>query len=151
MSQNEIRGGCLCGAVRYECSAAPIVSLVCHCRDCQKSSGAPMVAVLFVPRESVSIQGVLKQFSSPGSSGKLTERHFCGECGSSVFGVAGAMPQFMAICSGSLDDSSWVKPQAQCWTARKQNWLDAISSGQDSAESMMTFDTIPDFKKMMGR
>ena len=32
-------GGCLCGAVRYECTADAIFMGNCHCRDCQKASG----------------------------------------------------------------------------------------------------------------
>jgi hypothetical protein len=34
-------GGCACGAIRYECSAAPIFALNCHCRDCQRATGKP--------------------------------------------------------------------------------------------------------------
>ena len=36
---NKLRGGCLCGAVRYECSAEPKIIAHCHCIDCRKSSG----------------------------------------------------------------------------------------------------------------
>ena len=32
-------GGCACGAIRYECSAEPLLSEICYCRDCQRSSG----------------------------------------------------------------------------------------------------------------
>ena len=34
-----LTGGCLCGAIRYTVSV-PITELrMCHCRDCQKSTG----------------------------------------------------------------------------------------------------------------
>ena len=36
-------GGCVCGAVRYECSAEPIMTLKCHCRDCQQVTGGALV------------------------------------------------------------------------------------------------------------
>jgi len=42
-------GGCLCGAVRYECGGEPQFSLQCHCRDCQRQSGAPHVAAVRMP------------------------------------------------------------------------------------------------------
>ena len=35
-----ITGGCLCGAVRYECSAELSKIIACHCTDCQKASGS---------------------------------------------------------------------------------------------------------------
>lgn len=34
-----ITGGCVCGAIRYEVTAEPIVTFNCHCRDCQKTTG----------------------------------------------------------------------------------------------------------------
>jgi hypothetical protein len=44
-----LTGGCLCGAVKYRISAAPLDAGYCHCRLCQKSSGAPTLAWLTVP------------------------------------------------------------------------------------------------------
>ena len=32
-------GGCVCGAIRYECDAEPIMTFKCHCRDCQHVTG----------------------------------------------------------------------------------------------------------------
>ena len=42
-------GGCLCGAVRYECTGEPVFSLLCHCRDCQRQSGSAYAAAVRVP------------------------------------------------------------------------------------------------------
>jgi hypothetical protein len=42
-------GGCVCGAIRYECSAEPIMMFKCHCRDCQQVTGGGFVAGLLVP------------------------------------------------------------------------------------------------------
>ena len=36
-----IRGGCLCGAIRYEGIGEPYNVTHCHCEDCRKSAGAP--------------------------------------------------------------------------------------------------------------
>ena len=37
----KVTGGCLCGAVRYEAEAYIKAAHYCHCRMCQKTSGAP--------------------------------------------------------------------------------------------------------------
>ena len=39
-------GGCACGAIRYECTAEPIMMLKCHCRDCQHVTGDGFAAAV---------------------------------------------------------------------------------------------------------
>src|ERR1700757_713151 len=65
----EIKGGCLCGAVRYTAEANPTSATVCHCRDCQKFTGSAFAALVRVPKEAVTIEGPLKTFRSIGGSG----------------------------------------------------------------------------------
>ena len=45
-------GGCACGAIRYECTAEPIVILKCHCRDCQHITGGRFAAAVLLPAEA---------------------------------------------------------------------------------------------------
>jgi hypothetical protein len=65
----EIKGGCLCGAVRYTAEADPTSATVCHCRDCQKFTGSAFAALVRATKEAVTIEGTLKTFSSIGGSG----------------------------------------------------------------------------------
>jgi hypothetical protein len=51
----KLDGSCLCGSVTYTCDADPIASANCHCRDCQKASGAPFTTNVIVPEDSVQI------------------------------------------------------------------------------------------------
>ena len=44
-------GGCVCGAIRYECDAEPIMMFKCHCRDCQHVSGGGYAPVLLFSRK----------------------------------------------------------------------------------------------------
>ena len=53
----EIKGGCLCGAVRYTAEADPTSATVCHCRDCQKFTGSVFAALVRVPKEALTIEG----------------------------------------------------------------------------------------------
>ena len=41
-----LEGGCLCGRLRYRIDHAPHHADYCHCRVCQRASGAPVVAWL---------------------------------------------------------------------------------------------------------
>lgn len=53
-------GGCMCGAIRYECLVEPIAMGNCHCRDCQRATDAAFAATILVPRNAVSIVGDVK-------------------------------------------------------------------------------------------
>ena len=54
------KGGCACGAVRYEISADPVVSVQCQCRDCQRATGSGHVNAMAFPEDAVRLTGELK-------------------------------------------------------------------------------------------
>jgi hypothetical protein len=77
----KLSGGCACGAIHYECNADPIAMLNCHCRDCQRASGAPYSSLVAVPKAAVEMRGEPRYHKIIGSSGKAVERGFCPTCG----------------------------------------------------------------------
>lgn len=116
-------GGCACGAIRYECTAEPLVMLNCHCRDCQQSSGGPFSSFVVLPANGFKcIQGTPRLHASPSEMGGHTRRAFCPECGSPIFGKPDAAPHIVAIRAGSLDDPSWFNPQMEVWTSDAHPW-----------------------------
>jgi hypothetical protein len=116
-------GGCACGAVRYECSAAPVTMVNCHCRDCQRAGGAGFSPTAVVPAESFRLlRGEPKRYSVTAESGHTAHRAFCGACGAPLFASSSARQDFIGIRAGSLDDPSWFRPQAEVWTASAQPW-----------------------------
>ncbi len=119
----QIAGGCLCGKVRYSASGDPAFVGVCHCKDCQKFTGSAFATIVGVPKSALSIQGRLSTFSKAGDSGKAIERKFCPECGSSVIDEVAAMPDIAMLGTGTLDDSSWVKPAMQIYCDSAQPWV----------------------------
>src|SRR5260370_39684970 len=106
----EIRGGCLAGAVRYTAEAVPTSATVCHCRDCQKFTGSAFAALVRVPKEAMTIEGVLKTFSSIGGSGNPSLRHFCAECGSSIDEETSTRPDTIVLDAGTFDEPTLAKP-----------------------------------------
>ena len=104
-----LSGGCACGAIRYTCTANPLFSLNCHCRDCQRESGSAFVPVLAVPKAAFGItQGSVRYFKLTADSGHATARAFCGDCGSPLFGLPGSAPEIVTIRAGSLDEPPGV-------------------------------------------
>ena len=119
----EIKGGCLCGAVRYSASGDPAFVGVCHCTDCQKFTGAPFGAILGVPKPALSVQGEMTSYAKTGDTGKTITRRFCPKCGSSLMDEADALPNIVMIGVGTLDDASWVKPGMQIYCDSAQSWV----------------------------
>ena len=114
-------GGCACGAVRYECSAEPLMMGNCHCRDCQRASGGPFVSIVAAPKEALRITGEVKYHEVKGDSGDPIKRGFCGNCGSRLFGFPSGVP-FVGVAAGSLDDPSWYRPAFDIYTDSAQPW-----------------------------
>jgi hypothetical protein len=121
MVKTPFTGGCMCGAIRYECSSAPMMMANCHCRDCQKSSGSAFAAALMVPRSAVTFTGEVKNYEVKGDSGNAIGRGFCANCGSRLF-TAPANADFISLQAGSLDDPSWFQSQADIYVASAQPW-----------------------------
>lgn len=114
-------GGCLCGNIRYKCSAAPIVMVNCHCRDCQKATGTAYAAAMLIPKDAVAIAGDAKYYDVTGDSGGIVGRGFCPNCGSRLFSKP-PIPELMGIMAGSLDDPSWFQPAMDVYAASAQPW-----------------------------
>jgi hypothetical protein len=116
-------GGCMCGAVRYECSAEPLFSLNCHCRDCQRETGSAFAPILAVLKAAFMLtQGTPKYLDIVADSGQTTRRAFCAACGSHLFGEPGSAPDIVTIRAGSLDDPSRFRPRLDIYTASAQPW-----------------------------
>ena len=85
------QGGCFCGAIRYECTEAPIAVFNCHCRDCQRASGGAFVTVALVRESSLRVvSGQAKYHRVIGEGGRWTDRGFC----------AAYIPDFLATSDG---------------------------------------------------
>jgi len=118
-------GGCACGAIRYECSAEPVLSLNCHCRDCQRASGSAYAALLDVPLAAFTLtKGDLKYHQTTGESGYTLDRGFCPECGSPVVirGQRATNLGLIVLWAASLDDPRWFRPAVDIFVVSAQPW-----------------------------
>ena len=118
-------GRCLCGSVSYRFDARPDATVLCHCDDCQRHSGAAFSVNVLVPREAVRITGTPRSYQTTGSeNGELRDRLFCGDCGTPIFTVMHERPGLMIVKAGTLDDRSGLNPSAEVWWRRAQDWIE---------------------------
>jgi hypothetical protein len=120
----EIKGGCLCGSVRYTAEADPTSATVCHCRDCQKFTGSAFAALVRVAKVAMTIEGTLKTFSSIGGSGNPILRHFCPECGSSIAEESAMRPDTIVLNVGTFDDPTIAKPEREIFRGDALPWIE---------------------------
>ena len=117
-----ITGGCLCGAVRYEITAEPIVTRVCWCRLCQYlGAGSATVNVCF-PSAALSVEGAMTDYRSTADSGNVMHRRFCGTCGTALFSEAESRPHLIFVRAGTLDEPEGARPAMTIWTSQAPTW-----------------------------
>lgn len=129
-------GGCLCGAVRYDCAGEPAMAGHCHCDDCRRSSGSGHSSHLAVTQTSVTMTGEVKGYARPADSGNMVTRYFCPACGAALYSTNSAMPGMMFLRASSLDDLEVFKPQMHVYASRAASW-------DRRDEALPAFDVMP--------
>ena len=121
MDKKVFAGGCLCGALRYRSTAAPVRGVMCHCDMCRKHSGAPALAFVHFPVETFSWEnGEPTRYRSS----EFAERGFCSVCGSSITMHEAVLSDRIQIAVGSLDEPGRVGIDDHVWTRSQIAWFD---------------------------
>ena len=130
-----IRGGCLCGALRYEARADPIYAGLCYCADCRKASGSGFIPFMGFKAEHLLITGETRQSHATSFRGGTATRNHCAHCGSLVFGGIHGETDQHTIYAGSLDDPSRFVPQVALFVRDRPAWAE-VKAGLTEYETM---------------
>lgn len=129
-------GGCDCRAVRYRLESAPLFVHCCHCRWCQRESGASFALNAMIEGDRVTQLGQepeLVNTPSNSGSGQLIAR--CPHCKVAVWSnYAGAGPVVKFVRVGTLDNPDLLPPDIHIFTASKQPWVVLPSEARAVAE-----------------
>ncbi len=114
------QGGCLCGAVRYILRGAPLYASHCHCRSCQKATGAGFATWVGAKEENFEVTHgrLVLCASSPGVG-----RGFCNQCGSSLTYTGEGWPGLIGILAATLDEPGIATPTANNYVEHKLPWV----------------------------
>jgi hypothetical protein len=118
-------GGCSCKAVRYRMSSEPLFVHCCHCRWCQRESGAAFALNALSEAERVELlQGEPEVVNTPSNSGKGQKISRCPKCRIALWSnYAGAGDAVRFIRVGTLDDPDLLPPDIHIFTSSKQPWV----------------------------
>lgn len=115
-----LTGGCLCAAIRYRATAAPLDVTHCHCVTCRRASGAPLVTwATFAVSRIEWTQGVPHERRSSATA----VRGFCADCGTALSFREDARPRSIDITAGSLDTPECLTPVDHTFVRSRLPWL----------------------------
>lgn len=118
-------GGCTCRYVRYRMTSAPLFVHCCHCRWCQRESGASFALNALIERDRVEpLRGNIEVIETPSASGSGQKISRCARCKVAVWSTysgAGELVHFVRV--GTLDEPDRLPPDIHIFTASKQPWI----------------------------
>lgn len=125
MSMETFEGGCTCRAVRYRMTSAPMFVHCCHCRWCQRETGASFALNAMIEADRVELlAGEPELVHTPSSSGKGQRIARCPSCRIAVWSnYAGAGDKVRFVRVGTLDDPDRLPPDIHIFTSSKQPWV----------------------------
>jgi hypothetical protein len=125
-----IDGRCHCGAIAYEAEVEPDQVFLCHCEDCQVFSGAPFRTRILAPADRFRItRGTTRTYEKTAESGARRTMHFCGTCGTQLYGAVsagGGHP--VSISGGTVRQKAALEPVVQAWCRSRLPWVARLAT-----------------------
>ena len=120
-----LEGGCTCGAVRYRMTSAPLFVHCCHCRWCQRESGASFALNAMIETDRIELlTGETEPVDTPTESGKGQTILRCPACRVALWShYAGAGDAIAFLRVGTLDTPDRLPPDIHIFTESKQPWV----------------------------
>lgn len=117
----EHKGHCRCGAVALRITAEPDHTVYCHCDDCRRSAGAPVIAAMGVRSDAViwDSDTTLARFVK----GTCT-RAFCNTCGSPVAQEHESAPDHIFFNTAFMAEPEKFPPTYHSFAGQQISWLE---------------------------
>ena len=122
MTDQTLKGSCLCGALQFVITGEPARFYHCHCSRCRKATGTGHASNVFITNATLSWTGdtsLMKTYKLPEA--QRFARTFCTQCGGPLPRMMGDSGQVFAP-AGTLDDEPNIKPQARIFQSSKASW-----------------------------
>lgn len=118
-------GGCTCRAVRYRMTSAPMIVHCCHCRWCQRETGASFALNAMIEADRVELlQGSVEAIDTPSNSGKGQRISRCSRCKVAMWSnYAGGGDALRFVRVGTLDEPDRLPPDMHIFTSTRQPWI----------------------------
>jgi len=120
-----LEGGCDCKAVRYRMETKPLFVNCCHCRWCQRETGASFALNAMIESDRLTVLAAKPEMvDTPSNSGKGQKIARCPKCRLALWShYAGAGPVVAFVRVGTLDNPDACPPDIHIFTSTKQPWV----------------------------
>lgn len=115
-----IQGGCFCGRIRYAAEEGEFLVVNCHCTMCRKTSAAPFVTWIIIPKSSFSFTAGNPKILQSSDQGR---RQFCADCGTPLSFESISRNDVIDITVGSTDQPEKFQPTKAVHEESKLCWL----------------------------
>ncbi|KGJ91090.1 GFA family protein [Thalassotalea sp. ND16A] len=140
----DCEGGCACGYVRYKIVSEPLIVHCCHCRQCQRQTGASFALnALFEASKVELLSGKVNEIMVPSPSGRGQKIARCPKCEVAIWSnyyMMGIKDLIRFIRVGTLDNPDLLAPDVHIYTESKQPWIN-LSAEDLVVKQFYDFDT----------
>ena len=141
MQNNQsLKGGCMCGQVKYQIIDKPLFTQACHCKDCKILTGSSYVVNSSILENTLIVEGEVSSTELKAGSGASYKTYFCTKCGTYVYADYDSAVGRLTVRTKTLDNSEKFPPQVHIFTKDKDPWLNL-------SEDVICFKEMYDQKK----
>ena len=126
----KVNGECHCGEISFNATVDPNKVIICHCEDCQVTSGSAFRTIVMSEPDAFEFtRGAPKTYIKTADSGNQRELTFCGTCASPFYSVtAGDGPKIYGVRVGVLAQRKALEPRKQIWCQSAVDWVAGVDS-----------------------
>jgi len=141
MTPDYHKGRCHCGSVVLGFSGNAITCYICHCTDCQKSSGTAFSSNMLAERKEITLLSGKTELIEYEFAERVMQRHHCCQCGTVLWLNYSDKSEYASIQTGIFESQEWFEPIAHLWFRSALSW---VSVPADHTK----FDTQPDLSEL---
>ncbi|MET0268969.1 MAG: GFA family protein [Sphingomonas sp.] len=101
----------------------PLLTIACHCLDCQRRTGAPFGVLSYYREDRIVIGGEARPYRRTSAGGDAVETFFCPNCGSTVYVKLAKQPGLVGIAVGAIADPAHPPPAWSVWEESRHHWM----------------------------
>ena len=121
---------CDCRQLSVTVKAEPYAIVQCHCRACQRRTGAPYGVGVYCQKSDCEISGDSNSYIRKGGSGSDFENRFCPSCGTTVYWLTPFHTEGIGIAYGCFDGDELPAPDRSVWESERHHWVEFKAEGR---------------------